>query len=497
MKKIIITSLALLGFVQIYSQTVNDALNYSQDNITGTARFRSMGGAFGALGGDLSSMNVNPAGSVIFANSQVGITLSNFQVDNKTSYFGNTRTTSTNSFDLNQAGGVFVFDLNTNSGWKKFAFSVNFEDNKNFDNNVSLAGINTKNSITNYFLSYANGVPLSTLNDFSYTNLFYNEQQAYLGYNAFIIDPVNNTPSNSSYTSGVVPGKFNQESIINTRGTNGKATFNFAAQYEDTFSIGLNLNSHFSDFRQNSSFLETNTNNLSTTDNYVNRIRFNNEIYTKGSGFSFQLGAIYKPIQKLRLGLAFESPICYQFTDEISQNISATSGTVSSNMPANTVNPSGSIILEPYNLRTPLKLTGSVAYVFGKQALLSLDVSTKDYSSAQFRPENDFRPTNNQIKQNLNSSTEIRLGGEYKIKRISLRGGYRWEESPYKLKSTMGDLTAYSGGLGYNFGSTKLDLAYSRSKRFTNQALFSQGFTDAPNISTVNNSVTLTLLFEL
>jgi hypothetical protein len=39
-------------------------LRYSQDNLNGTARFRAMG-AFGALGGDLSSLNVNPAGSAI------------------------------------------------------------------------------------------------------------------------------------------------------------------------------------------------------------------------------------------------------------------------------------------------------------------------------------------------------------------------------------------------------------------------------------------------
>ena len=498
MKKIILMILFAFGYTAMHSQTVNDALNYSQDNITGTARFKAMGGAFGALGGDLSSMNVNPAGSVIFANNQVGITLSNFQVNNDASFFGTNRTTSKNTFDVNQAGGVFVFDADTNSGWQKFAFAINFDNNKDFNNNVAVAGLNPNNSIANYFLSYANGIALSTLNGFSYEDLFYNEQQAYLGYNAFVIDPVSNTPNNTSYTSAVVAGKYNQESITSTRGNNGKATFNFAAQYEDKLSIGLNLNSHFSEFRQSSTFVETNTNNTSTTDNYVKRIRFNNDIYTQGSGFSFQIGAIYKPIQKLRLGIAFESPTWYQFTDEVTQSISATSGTVNADLPPDNapINVK-SIIFEPYNLRTPAKVTASAAYVFGKRGLLSIDVSSKDYSSATFKPEKDFVNTNKAIAQSLNSSTEIRIGGEYKIKKVSLRGGYRWEESPFKLKNTMGDLTAYSGGIGYNFGSTKLDLGYSYSKRFTNQSLFSQGFTDAPHINTTNNAFTLTLLFEL
>jgi hypothetical protein len=44
--------LVALGF-STQSQEIKDALRYSQDNITGTARFRAMSGAFGALGGDL------------------------------------------------------------------------------------------------------------------------------------------------------------------------------------------------------------------------------------------------------------------------------------------------------------------------------------------------------------------------------------------------------------------------------------------------------------
>jgi hypothetical protein len=36
-----------LGFSTAQSQEIKDALRYSQDNITGTARFRAMSGAFG------------------------------------------------------------------------------------------------------------------------------------------------------------------------------------------------------------------------------------------------------------------------------------------------------------------------------------------------------------------------------------------------------------------------------------------------------------------
>ena len=97
----------------------------------------------------------------------------------------------------------------------------------------------------------------------------------------------------------------------------------------------------------------------------------------------------------------------------------------------------------------------------------------------------------------MTSNGELRIGGEYKINRLSLRGGYRFEGSPYRNGSTIGDLNSYSGGLGYNFGSTKLDLAYSYLERKSNQGFFERGFTDGANISSKLNNVSLTLLFEL
>ena len=50
------------------SQNIFDGLNYSSNSIDGTARFNSMSGAFGALGGDLSAIAINPAGSAVFNN---------------------------------------------------------------------------------------------------------------------------------------------------------------------------------------------------------------------------------------------------------------------------------------------------------------------------------------------------------------------------------------------------------------------------------------------
>lgn len=60
------------------AQNINDALLYSQQNTQGTARYQGMSGAFGALGGDLSALNINPAGAAVFNNHLFSATLSNY-----------------------------------------------------------------------------------------------------------------------------------------------------------------------------------------------------------------------------------------------------------------------------------------------------------------------------------------------------------------------------------------------------------------------------------
>jgi hypothetical protein len=501
MKKILFLLLTGFTFSAVQSQEIKDAMRYAQDNLNGTARFRAMGGAFGALGGDLSSLNINPAGSAVFANNQVGVTLSNYNTKNNSNYFGTTTEEKDNSFDLNQAGGVFVFkNGNSNSDWKKFSLAVNYDNINNYNNSLFSAGTNPNNSVDNYFLSYADGVPLNILRDSDYNNLDSGAQQAFLGYQGYIINPEDpNNNNNTLYTSNVpAGGNYYQENSVITNGYNGKLSFNAATSYRDKLYIGVNLNSHFTDYRQSSSFYEENSAPLSN--NYtVTRLRFDNELYTYGTGFSFQLGAIAKVTDEIRLGLAYESSTWYHLSDEFSQKLVAVSSANNQPDTNDAVDPQVTNLYEPYKLQTPSKLTGSFAYVFGKSGLISIDYAMKDYSNTKFKPENDsyFNTVNNYMGSVLDKTNEVRVGAEYKINALSLRAGYRYEQSPYKNKTTVGDLTGYSAGLGYNFGSTKLDLAYSTAERSSQQGFFNQGFTDGANIKTTNNNVSLTLLFEL
>jgi Outer membrane protein transport protein (OMPP1/FadL/TodX) len=512
MRKYISFLTIVISFSMVQAQDINDGLLYSQDNTIGTARFRAMSGAFGALGGDLSSLNVNPAGSSVFANNQVTVTFNNANTKNNSDYFGKKTTDSQNSFDLNQAGVVFVF-TNNNSDWKKFAIGINYENANNFDNSLFSAGTNPTNSIGNYFVNYANQSGVSVDNlilqpnetvkelyNFLGSNYGFPEQQALLGFQSYIIDTAADYDNNSnrSYVS-LVPsgGNYYQENSIKSVGYNGKLSFNISGQYTDKLMLGLNLNSHFSDYRRSSSFFESNTNNTTTTD-LVKRIYFNNELYTYGSGFSFQLGAIVKPTEGLRIGLAYESPTWYTLNDEFTQSVSATSGSTNGELPRDVADPETTNIYDPYNIQTPGKWTGSLAYVFGKKGLLSFDYGLKNYNNIIFSPERDFTSLNQEIIKNTRTNTsEYRVGGEYRIKQFSLRGGYHFEQSPYKNSVTIGNLTSYSGGIGYNFGDTKLDLAYVNSKREFNKSFFTTGLTDGAKINSITNNIVVTLAFEL
>lgn len=80
------------------------------------------------------------------------------------------------------------------------------KNTNNYDNSLFSAGTSPVNSVANYFISYANGVPLDLLENGNYASLDNGAQQAFLGYQGYIINPVSNTPTNTLYTSNVRSG---------------------------------------------------------------------------------------------------------------------------------------------------------------------------------------------------------------------------------------------------------------------------------------------------
>ncbi|WP_417213989.1 OmpP1/FadL family transporter [Bizionia sp.] len=507
MKKILLLSMALLSMSLIHAQDISDALRYSQDNVQGTARYRALSGAFGALGGDMSAISINPAGSAVFTSGHISMSLSNIYTKNKTSFYDGYSESTESNFDLNQTGAAFVFNTtNPNSILKKFTIAAAYDKISDYDNNWFAFGNNQNRSIGSYFEGYANGLRLDEISAFpdeSYSQAYreigstygYGNQQAFLGYESYILEPLTDDDDNTIYASNIAPGEYYQEYSYASRGYNGKFTFNAGAQLGEKLYLGLNLNSHFINYDRSTYLYESN-NNVGST---VNRVRFENNIYTTGSGFSFQIGTIYKVTESLRAGLSYNSPTWFTINEESSQYVSTVrqdgGDTVSQ-----VVNPYITNIYPSYRLQSPGKFTGSLAYVFGNFGLISFDYSLRDYGSTKFKPSSDpyFRSENNRMSNLLTTASTYKVGGEYKLNRLSLRAGYRFEESPYKNGSFEGDLSGYSLGLGYNFGnSTKLDLTYDQANQTNETQLYSVGLTDRANIDRRNSNVTLTLSFNL
>ena len=498
---ILMVALLFASFSQ--AQSIGKTLQYSQQETLGTARYRSLSGAFGALGGDLTALSENPAGSAVFNNSFGSVTLSSTTRTNDASYFGNTLSNKETNLNFNQLGAVFVFSNNDSGpGINKVTLGLTYNQTADFRDDFVAQGL-SNTSLDSYFLADAGNFvleDLQRLNGESLTDAYlgigdefgFAAQQAFLALEADIIRPVTDDAQNSEYITTLGDGPFDQEYTYATTGFNGKFTANLGLQVGKDYYFGLNLNSHSATSTRTSVFSELD-NDL---DSEIDEVVFRNTLTSISNGFSLNLGAIAKVSDQLRAGISYESPTWYTIAEEFSQrliNISNTEGDI-------VVNPNVITILPDYQLRTPGKLTASAALIFGKQGLISIDYSYKDYSNTQYSDEfgGNFDDLNAAIENTFQATSTYRIGGEYRHENWSYRAGFRYEESPYKEnlnnQAYVGDTQGFSIGAGYNFGKIKLDLAYDRAQQDRSQAFFpGSGFTNTTQVNNTRNSITATL----
>ena len=505
MKKLTLTLVGLVSMLSSYGQDLTDALRYSTGETQGTARFKSMSGAFGALGGDMSAVSINPAGSAIFNLSHGAMTVGTQNISNTTLYGSNSQQLNDNSFDMNQIGAAFVFNnRDSDSPWNKFVISIFYEQLQNYDNQFFAAGT-TQNTIGSYFTDYANGLRLDEITALdgesisqAYSGIgssFGSDyQQAFLGYESFILEPVDeNSNDNTAYTSNIASGDFYQEYNYTATGYNGKFSANLGFQYDKNVYFGINLNSHLINYERNTYFYEENTNTGST----INQVNFNNTLLTTGEGFSLQLGSIVKVNDFIRLGLTYDSPTWLRLREETTQYLFTLED--ATNLEAE-VDPRVINVFPEYKLRTPAKITGSAAFIIRNIGLISIDYSRKDYGATKFKSSSSgdyFKQQNANISNTLKAANTLRIGGELRHKKFSYRGGYKLEQSPYKDTSAYGDLNGFSLGLGYDFGGSRLDLAYENSKRSMDNRFFNAGNLDTARTDRTNSNVSLTLSMSL
>ena len=435
---------------------------FSQDDHNGTARFTAMSGAFGALGGDISSININPAGLSVFNYSQFAGTFNSRSSETIASYgdanFNDRRNLATKNeiINLSQVGAVLVFDNDLKNEWDKFALGFNYRITKDFSNGFSAGG---NEAVTRF-----------------------------------------ETIANSESVYNFTEGQFFDN---NFDGEVTELNFALSAIHQKKLHVGLGLNFYDLNFSQNSVLTELN----SDIDNNELDVELYQENFVTGTGFSANAGFIYKLHKGFRFGVSYQTPTWYteiiqesNYNQDSNIDIGETTF-FPQNQPSFSEFNDFQII--SYRLRTPSKLTGSAAFIFGKNGLLSFDYINRNYggirlSNQVFTNENQF------YQQNLRNTHSYNIGTEWRFDRFSIRGGYSFEQSPFLTNAlnnetitNTGDIEGYSLGAGYNFGNFKLDFAFTDNNR-TAGYNFYPGFNVNPASLNIDNRIfTATIALSL
>jgi len=237
---------------------------FSQSDNNGSARFTAMSGAFGALGGDISSINVNPAGISVFNTSMFTGSFNVRSSDIASNYYGNTATTQDQFMNLSQAGAILVFNSSFSSDWSKFAVGLNYRITKDFSDRFLAEGNSGFATFTNFPLD--NNDP------------------------ALVYDIADEQSFNNRYTGDL--------SEINIA---------FSSVYQNKLHVGVSLNFYDLNFNQQSNLAEFNSD---IDGNQLDAFLYQ-ENFTTGTGFSANLGFIYRAHQNFRFGLSYQTPTWY------------------------------------------------------------------------------------------------------------------------------------------------------------------------------------------
>ena len=245
----------LFFHLNINSQNIYDAINYNFSNDLGNSRFTSMGGAFGALGGNLSAISTNPASGSVFELSRAGGSITLESNNMKSDYFNtNNEVDKTNIYY--QGGMVYVFKNYGSGNLKKFAFGINVQSTNSFSSDLLISGRGNQ-SIDSFFLNNSSGLNISDLSvnsNESVSGLYrwlgnnygYYAQQAFLGYQSYLLnydDTENNFYSIAKYDNGL-----NITNEVFSRGFNNKISINLSGLLKENFHFGFNINFIFVHF---------------------------------------------------------------------------------------------------------------------------------------------------------------------------------------------------------------------------------------------------------
>lgn len=514
-----ISCLVFCAFIMHYAfgQGLMDASKYANTDILGTARYMSMAGSMGALGGDPSAVLDNPAALGIYRSSELSFTLNATPSVTLATSPANAVKQNDFFFNFNQLSYVMSLQSGKDYGYVSSNFSFTYNRLKDFHRQTSVSAMGTS-SMTNMMADFTNGFYPSEIHE---DNL-YAPYLSVLGYQGYLIDPMN--PDSSFYT----PYAYNTNRMAYSGEESGRIdeyNFSYAANVGHYLYIGAGIGLQTLNYQLISNSGEMYDNGASAI--------LKNVFNSSGIGCNIRLGVIVRPVSWMRIGASFQTPTWYNMTDSyyakiVGEGTSADYAKVEYQTPSSRSN---------YSFHSPLKAQASVGFVIGKVALINIDYQYANNPGMRFKGEKsdylfaepEFVYENNEIRQQSLATHTIKAGAEFRIaSQFSFRAGaaYRTPNLASTASRTLLDNTTRTdmevfadkglfyaaGGFGYRYNGFGIDLTYAYSQQ--NQVfspyqqgaeLLGNGYYGVKNpteqkylanIKTMRHNVVVTLLYK-
>lgn len=540
MKKIVVIGTALLASMPaVLAQSAIDALTLGETDLRGTARFMSMGGAFTALGGDLSTMMQNPAGLGIYRHSEIGATLDINMGKTQTKGFGQSYSDTNTKVACNNFGYIGVANLDGEI-MRQFSWGVSYNRVLNYERHYKGYCPQQSGSLTNYIASYTTNAGYSP-NDLDFTDTYnpYQDSSAdwlsILAYTSCLINPVNG--------SNRYQGLYNNATVadaqidVREKAYVDEYTINFGGNISDMLYWGVGVGLTDMSYTRVASYSESMENaSAYTVGGMINNADagyyLDNYKHMTGNGWKLDFGLIFKPVNELRIGAAIHTPTWWDIDHTYDGNVDYSYFNPSlpeSNDNPNAGNKETDIAGFSWRLKSPWRFMVGVAGVLGSNAIISVDYERQAYNDMTVRNAvydaygynagyEDNQPVNDDIRAYAKAANILRVGAEVRVTpQFSIRAGYNVKMSYIKDEAADGRIEVVTSGtdpsyefnkstqnisfgMGYSFGAFKLDAAYMYTKRdgklhaYTNY----DGFSGAPTWNTTqsNNSIVLSLAYR-
>ncbi|MBP5397912.1 MAG: hypothetical protein J6Y32_04720 [Bacteroidales bacterium] len=440
------------------AQTLSEGLNYARIDYVGTARTLAMGNAFTALGGDLGSIVLNPAGSATAGFSQFSITpgfdLSVSRSQGTLSPGQSTPELFATASNANQAAfmvpnGGFMLNFRTNSSVLQ-GVSIGLVSSMTHSFNNRATAYESANTVSSWLRSVAQSATDRRIDyremDKGYDWAF--PFDVFLGYKTDMISTIRDQVDRYAAVTEVVEedgsggyrtkprpdGSLSQAWSREVTGSRNDWIINLGFNFLNKVFFGANLGIVSLSMRYNDAIKEAAVDPskyvthfvIDGTDYYPQwrEAKYDYNLNASGVGVYGKFGILVVPVEYLRVGLTWQTPM----TLKISERFGATA--------VNTFNDrlfGGTSSLSDYRnefrLWTPSRFSVGLAGVILKRIVISGDYEVCNYGRMSFKAQNslydnEWAALNQEVKTGASFSHNFRLGIEGRLTDLfALRAG--------------------------------------------------------------------------